>query len=170
MDFNIFVLAALGVGLYMAWNIGANDVANAMGTSVGSRAITLKQAVVIAGIMEFLGAVFFGEHVTDTIRKGIVDPSKIVDPHILAIGALSALLGAGLWLTFATWKRLPVSTTHSIVGGMLGFGLAALGFGGISWGGIGRIAASWIISPIAGAIAAFLIFTLIQKFLIGRLE
>lgn len=170
MDFNIFVLAALGVGLYMAWNIGANDVANAMGTSVGSRAITLKQAVVIAGIMEFLGAVFFGEHVTDTIRKGIVDPSKIVDPHIIAIGALSALLGAGLWLTFATWKRLPVSTTHSIVGGMLGFGLAALGFGGISWGGIGRIAASWIISPIAGAIAAFLIFTLIQKFLIGRLE
>jgi hypothetical protein len=107
MDITFFFLAALAVGFYMAWNIGANDVANSMGTSVGSKAITLRQAVIIAGIFELTGAVFFGKHVTKTIRKGIVDPSQISDPSLVAIGAFSALFAAALWLTFATWKGLP---------------------------------------------------------------
>jgi inorganic phosphate transporter, PiT family len=179
--FSPFVIVTLAVGLYVAWNIGANDVANAMGTSVGSRAITLKQAIIIAGVMEFLGATFFGKQVTDTIRKGIADPEKIIEsssyvsnvsspPELIAIGALSAALAAGLWLTFASWRGLPVSTTQSIVGAMAGFGLGAGGAGVIDWGGMGRIVASWIISPIAGGIAAFLIFSLIRKFVLRKLE
>ncbi len=179
--FNPFVIATLAVGLYVAWNIGANDVANAMGTSVGSRAISLKQAIIIAGIMDFLGATFFGKHVTDTIRKGIADPQKIIEssdyvskvsapPELIAMGAFSAALAAGLWITFASWRGLPVSTTHSIVGAMVGFGLGAGGVGVVDWGGMGKIVASWIISPVAGGITAFLIFSLIRKFVLRRLE
>ncbi len=116
MEITFFVLAALAVGFYMAWNIGANDVANSMGTSVGSGAITLRQAVLIAGVFELLGAVFFGKHVSDTISNGIIDLDKIPDASLIALGAFAALFSAALWLTFATWKRMPVSTTHSIVG------------------------------------------------------
>jgi PiT family inorganic phosphate transporter len=167
MDITFFFLAALAVGFYMAWNIGANDVANSMGTSVGSKAITLRQAVIIAGIFELTGAVFFGKHVTKTIRKGIVDPSQISDPSLVAIGAFSALFAAALWLTFATWKGLPVSTTHSIVGAMTGFGIAAGGFGIVSWDKMGKIAASWVISPLAGALVAFILFTSMRRSIIA---
>lgn len=168
MDITFFLLAALAVGFYMAWNIGANDVANSMGTSVGSKAITLKQAVIIAGVFELTGAVFFGKHVTNTVRKGIVDPAQIPDPSLIAIGAFAALLAAALWLTFATWKRMPVSTTHSIVGAMTGFGIAAGGFGIVQWDTMGRIAASWVISPLAGAVVAFILFSTMRRGIIAR--
>jgi PiT family inorganic phosphate transporter len=166
IELTFFVAAVLVVGLYMAWNVGANDVANAMGTSVGSRAITIRQAILIAAIFEFSGAVLFGKHVTDTIRKGIVDPAAITDPHIIALGAFSAILAAGLWITVATWKGLPVSTTHSVVGAMTGFGLAAAGTGVVNWGKMGKIVASWIVSPIAGAIVAFISFSLFRYFVL----
>ena len=165
-----FFIAAMLAGLYMAWNIGANDVANAMGTSVGSRAITYRQAVLIAAIFEFGGAVVFGKHVTETIRKGIVDPSRFTSPEVLALGAFTALLAAGIWLTIATWARLPVSTTHSIVGAMAGFGIAAQGFGVVNWGKMGRIVASWIVSPIVGAIVSFLLFSGMRYFLLRRVD
>ncbi len=168
MEITFFVLAALAVGFYMAWNIGANDVANSMGTSVGSKAITLRQAVLIAGIFELLGAVFFGKHVTDTVRKGIVDPTSIPDASVVALGAFAALFSAGIWLTIATWKRMPVSTTHSIVGAMAGFGIAAGGFGIVNWDKMGQIAASWVISPLAGAAVAFILFSSMRRFMIAR--
>lgn len=167
MEVTFFVLAALVVGFYMAWNIGANDVANSMGTSVGSGAITFRQAVIIAGVFEFLGAVFFGKHVTDTVRKGIVDPTSLPDASVVALGAFAALFSAGLWLTFATWKRMPVSTTHSIVGAMTGFGIAAGGLGIVNWGKMGSIAASWVISPLAGAVVAFILFSSMRRGIIA---
>jgi len=170
MEMDPFIIATLIVGFYMAWNIGANDVANSMGTSVGSKALTLRKAVIIAGIMEFSGATLFGKPVTETIRKGIVDPTLIGNPKILAIGAFSALLASGLWLTMATWAKLPVSTTHSIVGGMVGFGIATIGFSGVSWHVMFKIVASWIISPIVGAVVAYTIFSLLRKFLLEKVE
>ena len=109
-------------GLYMAWNIGANDAANSMATSYGSRALTLKQVIIIGVVLEFCGAFFFGKRVTHTIAKGIV-PIEMLDPHLIVIGALAALLSAGFWITLATYYHLPISTSHSIVGAMLGFGL-----------------------------------------------
>ena len=172
MDIGVtpFFIAALLAGLYMAWNIGANDVANAMGTSVGSRAITYRQAILIAAIFEFGGAVIFGKQVTETIRKGIVDPSSFTSPDVLALGAFAALLAAGIWLTVATWAKLPVSTTHSIVGAMTGFGIAAQGLGVVNWAKMTKIVASWIVSPIAGAIAAFLLFTCMRYFLLKKID
>ncbi len=170
MQTDFFVIATLVVGFYMAWNIGANDVANSMGTSVGSRALTLRKAVIIAGIMEFSGSVLFGKHVTETIRKGIVDPTLIGNPKILAIGAFSALLASGMWLTLSTWAKLPVSTTHSIVGGMAGFGIATIGFSEVKWHVMFKIVASWIISPIVGGIAAFIIFSLLRKFVLEKID
>ncbi len=155
----IWVILAIAVGLYMAWNIGANDVANSMASAVGAKAITLKQAIFIAGILNFLGAVLVGGHVTETIRKGIVDPTSIPDPTLVVYGAFSALLAASLWITLSTWKELPVSTTHSIVGGLLGFGLVAGGT--ISWTKVGEVTAAWIISPIFGCLLAFIVFKIL---------
>jgi PiT family inorganic phosphate transporter len=155
---------SLLVGLYMAWNIGANDVANAMGTSVGSGAVSFRQAVVLAGICEFLGAVLVGGHVTQTIRNGIVDPSVFTsDVNILIAGMLSALIGAALWLHIATYFGLPVSTTHSIVGAVFGFGLLYGGAGSVHWGKIGEIVLSWVISPAAGALIGFIVFSYINR-------
>ncbi|WP_457591863.1 inorganic phosphate transporter [Geoglobus sp.] len=150
----------------MAWNIGANDAANSMATSYGSGALTLKQIIVIASILEFAGAVFYGKRVTHTIAKGIV-PIDSLDPHLVALGALSAILGASLWITVATYYQLPVSTTHSIVGAMVGFGLAAvsqnyLSISDIKWAVLYKIVMSWILSPIVGAVLAFFIFTIIR--------
>ena len=132
-----YTVLALGfvIGFYMAWNIGANDVANSMASAVGAKAITLRQAVFIAGILNIVGAAFIGARVTDTIRKGILSTNVLGDPHTAILGALSALLAAALWVSFATWKSLPVSTTHSIVGAMVGFGLTV---GGVSVIEIGR--------------------------------
>ncbi|MDY6905082.1 MAG: anion permease [Thermodesulfobacteriota bacterium] len=150
-------------GFYMAWNIGANDVANSMASAVGARAITLKQAIFIAGILNIVGAIFLGSHVTNTIRKGIVSTNVLADPNVALIGALAALLAAALWVSFATWKSLPVSTTHSIVGAMIGFGIMAGGFSVIDWGKLGAVVASWIISPFFSLIIAYVTFKFIIK-------
>ncbi len=158
-----FLALALAAGLYMAWNIGANDLANSMSSAVGAKAITHKQAVVIASVITVAGALLAGEHVTSTVQVGIFDTTAIDDPNKLAFGALAAVTAAGIWITVATWKALPISTSHSIVGGMLGYGLLAGGTGIISWGTLGRIITSWITSPIFGAIGAFLIFKLIVR-------
>jgi PiT family inorganic phosphate transporter len=155
-------------GFYMAWNIGANDVANSMASAVGARAITIRQAIFIAGILNIVGAVFIGSHVTQTIRKGIVSTDILADPHLALIGALSALLAAALWVSFATWKSLPVSTTHSIVGAMIGFGIMAGGFSVINWGKLGAVVLSWVISPVFAMIIAFLMFKTIVKFILSK--
>ena len=155
-------------GFYMAWNIGANDVANSMATSVGAKAITIRQAIFLAGILNILGATFIGSHVTDTIRKGIVSTEIMSDPHIALIGALSALLAAALWVSFATWKSLPVSTTHSIVGAMIGFGIMAGGFSVINWGKLFAVVMSWIISPLFSIIIAYVMFKFIVLLVLSK--
>jgi len=163
------IILALAVlfGLYMAWNIGANDVANAMGTSVGSHALTIRQALFVAAIFEFAGAFLVGGEVTETIQKGIIDPTIFADdPMTLAVGMLSALLASALWLQLATMKGLPVSTTHAIVGAMIGFGVTTAGFGSVSWGRLGGIVASWFVSPVCGGIVAFAIFFVVRRFIL----
>jgi len=155
-------------GFYMAWNIGANDVANSMASSVGAKAITIRQAIFIAGILNVLGAVFIGSHVTNTIRKGIVSTEVLTDPHLALIGALSALLAAALWVSFATWKSLPVSTTHSIVGAMIGFGIMAGGFSVINWAKLAAVVISWVISPVFSIIISFLMFKIIVKLILSQ--
>jgi len=156
------------VGFYMSWNIGANDVANSMASAVGAKAITIRQAIFIAGILNCVGATFIGAQVTNTIRKGIVSTEVLSDPHLALIGAFSALLAAALWVSFATWKSLPVSTTHSIVGAMIGFGIMAGGFTVINWGKLGAVIASWVISPIFSLIIAWSMFNIIVKFVLRR--
>lgn len=152
------------LGLYMAANIGANDLANAMGTSVGSGALTMRQAVLAAMVFDLAGAVLAGGHVTNTIRQGMINPSLLAgSPEKLLLGMFAALLAAGIWVHIATHFGLPVSTTHSIVGAVVGFGILAVGFGGVSWGKVGAIALSWVISPLAGAIIGAAIYYLIQK-------
>jgi inorganic phosphate transporter, PiT family len=155
-------------GFYMAWNIGANDVANAMASSVSAKAITIRQAIFIAGILNILGAVFIGSHVTNTIRKGIVSTEVLTDPHLALIGALSALLAAALWVSFATWKSLPVSTTHSIVGAMIGFGIMAGGFSVINWGKLAAVVISWVISPVFSIVISFFMFKIIVKLILSK--
>lgn len=169
LEYGILVFGFI-VGFYMAWNIGANDVANSMATSVGARAITLRQALFLAGILNIIGAAFIGSHVTDTIRKGIISPQILSDPHLAMTGALSALLAAALWVSFSTWKSLPVSTTHSIVGAMMGFGLAAGGFSVIQWESLGMVVLSWIISPLFAMAIAYLTFKLIVWTVLARQE
>ncbi len=165
MDFPIYLLyIAIAVSFYASFMGGANDFANAFGTSVGSKAITIKQAVLIAIVAELLGAVLVGGHVTNTIRKGIVDPMNFqADPMILVFGLLAAVLGSGIFLQFVTHFGLPVSTTHAIVGGLVGFGLITQGIHGIHWSTVGNIAMSWVISPIGGGILAFAMFKIIQS-------
>ena len=155
-------------GFYMAWNIGANDVANSMASSVGAKAITIRQAIFLAGILNIVGAVFIGSHVTNTIRKGIVSTDIMTDPHVALTGALSALLAAALWVSFATWKSLPVSTTHSIVGAMIGFGIMAGGFTVINWGKLFAVVLSWIISPLFSVVIAYLIFKIIVRLILSK--
>jgi phosphate/sulfate permease len=160
----ILIGLALAFGFYMAWNIGANDVANAMGTSVGSGALTLKRAVIVAGILEFAGAFLVGSHVADTVRKGIVNPEIFTgDPVVFVLGMLAALLAAGAWLQIASYWGWPVSTTHSIVGSITGFGLLVGGFHAINWGKVISIAASWVVSPLISATISFFIFMLLRK-------
>ena len=155
-------------GFYMAWNIGANDEANSMASAVGAKAITIRQPVFIAGILNVTGAVFIGSHVTQTIRKGIVSTDILSDPHVALIGALSALLAAAMWVSFATWKSLPVSTTHSIVGAMIGFGIMAGGFGVINWAKLAAVVMSWIISPVFSLAIAFVMFKTIVRLIMVR--
>jgi PiT family inorganic phosphate transporter len=165
MGVDAIVLALAGiVGLYMAANIGANDLANAMGTSVGSGALTLKQAVVISIVANLLGAVLAGGHVTNTISKGMINPDLLAGaPDKFMLGMFAALLAGGIWVHLATVLGLPVSTTHSIVGAVVGFGILSVGFGAISWGKVIAIAVSWIVSPVAGALFAGAIYYLIRE-------
>jgi PiT family inorganic phosphate transporter len=164
------LLVAILAGGYMAWNIGANDVANAMGTSVGSGALTLGRAVVLAGIFEFLGAVLVGSHVTDTIRGKILEVGAFEvtgvmgteGPLILALGMLAALM-AGLWLHLATLLSLPVSTTHSIVGALIGIGVVTLGLDGVDWLTVRNIVASWFVSPLLGGVLGYFTFLLVRS-------
>ncbi len=159
-----FLIIGLVFGLYMAWNIGANDVANAMGTSVGSKALTIRQALIIAAIFEFGGAFLVGGHVTQTVKKGIIDIDTFTGrPEVFVTVMLAALLAAGIWLQLATWKGLPVSTSHSIVGGVAGAGVAAAGMNGVDWYKLGFIGVSWVLSPIVGAAIAFIVFRFISS-------
>ncbi|MBA3815674.1 MAG: inorganic phosphate transporter [Parachlamydiaceae bacterium] len=160
----ILLILVVLAGAYMAWNIGANDVANAMGTSVGSGALTLKQAVCIAAVLEFSGAFFFGSHVSETIQKGIVDSAIFEpDPLVLVYGMLSALIAAGAWLQLASYYGWPVSTTHSIVGAVIGFGAVVGGVEAIYWDNVAFIVTSWVLSPLFGGIISYGIFTLLRR-------
>ena len=167
----IILMLASGFGFYMAWNIGANDVANAMGTSVGSGALTLKKAIIIAAVFEFTGALLVGSHVTQTVRKGMIDLElfKGMDDgvNILMYGMLASLLAAGTWLQIATYFGLPVSTTHSIVGAIVGFGFVAGGTAGVAWGKIGQIVMSWVASPLLSGSIAFVVFSVIRRAIIN---
>ncbi len=165
------------LGLYMAWNIGANDVANSMADAVGSRALSVRNAVILAGICEFAGAVLVGAPVTDTVRKGIVSPDSFlalpdITPEqaaaLFVIGMTSALLSAAIWLNVSSFMGLPVSTTHSIVGSVAGFGIAAAGWSSVQWGKMTQIVLSWFISPIAGGIMAFIVFKFISRSILGQ--
>lgn len=155
-------------GFYMAWNIGANDVANSMAPVVGAKAVTIRQAIFIAVILNVIGAVFIGSHVTNTIRKGIVSTDILTDPHLVLIGALSAMLAAALWVNFATWKSLPVSTTHSIVGAMIGFGIIAGGFSVINWTKLAAVVLSWIISPLFSLVISYFLFKIILRLILSK--
>lgn len=160
----ILLMVAFAAGLYMAWAIGVNDVANAIGTSVGSGTLTLKRAVIIAAVMEFCGAFFFGSHVSETIQNKIVSPLLFQDhPLILVYGMLSALLAAGVWLQFASYFGLPVSTTHSIVGSIIGFSLVSVGSDAVNWSTVTWILSSWLISPLLGGLFAYGIFNLLRR-------
>jgi len=170
MTMEYFLLGLiLVVGLFAAWNIGANDVANAMGTSVGSGALTLRNAVIIAACFEFAGAVIVGSNVAETVRKKMFDPEKLTDfygnnaPLILGCGMIASLLAAGTWLMIATWKHWPVSTTHSIVGAVVGFGCVSLGVELVDWSKVGLITAGWVVSPLLSGAIAYAVFTVILK-------
>jgi inorganic phosphate transporter, PiT family len=159
----VFALALL-FGFYMAWSVGANDVANAMGTSVGSGALTLKRAVILAAILEFSGAFFVGSHVSETVRKGIVDTQSFNDqPMLLAYGMLAAMLAAAAWLQFASYYGWPISTTHSIVGAIIGFGVVVGGVSAVHWEKVGAIVSSWVISPLLSGTIAFFLFSFIRR-------
>ncbi|MBU1001757.1 MAG: inorganic phosphate transporter [Proteobacteria bacterium] len=161
--YDLFFILSLGAGFLMAFNLGANDVANSMATAVGARAITVKQAVFIAGILNFVGAVFLGSHVTATISKGIINPDMISDPKLVMIGMFASLLAAGIWVLIATLTALPVSSTHSIVGAILGFGLVAGGPSVVNWAKLGGVVLSWFVSPFLAAGIAYFIFTQIRR-------
>ncbi len=162
----LLTICIIVAGFYMAWNIGANDVANAMGTSVGSGALTLRQAVIIAAILEFAGAFFFGSNVSETIQRGIIDVSTFNhNPLLLVYGMFSVLIAAGAWLQLASYYGWPVSTTHTIVGAVVGFGIICGSIEAIYWKNVGSIVLSWIISPLIGGILSFLIFTFLRRFI-----
>jgi PiT family inorganic phosphate transporter len=164
----LFIILAAIVGFIMAFGVGANDVANAMGTSVGAGALTIKQAVVVAMIFEFAGAFLAGGQVTATIRKGIIDAQQMVDtPELLVYGMIAALLAAGIWLLIATWYGWPVSTTHSIVGAVVGFAAVGISADIVQWSKVGSIVMSWVVSPLMAGTLAFLLFTSVQKLIIN---
>jgi PiT family inorganic phosphate transporter len=163
------VLLILGCifAFFMAWGIGANDVANAMGTSVGSGALTVKQAIIIAIIFEFAGAYLAGGEVTSTIRKGILDPALINDePQLLVFGMMASLLAAGCWLLIASMKGWPVSTTHSIVGALVGFAAVGISVDAVNWGKVGTIVASWVVSPLLAGTISYALFHSVQRLIL----
>ena len=165
----IYIVLAALFGIFMAWGIGANDVANAMATSVGSRALTIKQAILVAAVFEFLGAVLAGGAVTSTIRKGIVDAELLAEtPELLVYGMLAALLAAGTWLLIASHKGWPVSTTHSIVGAIVGFAAVGIGVDAVHWEKVGTIVMSWVVSPLTAGFIAYLIYLSVQRLILRR--
>jgi phosphate/sulfate permease len=165
------LLLTLLLGFYMAWNIGANDVANAMGTSVGSKALTMKKAVILAAILEFSGAFFVGSNVSETIQHGIVLPEVFsANPTIFVIGMMGSLLATGVMLQVASYFGLPISTTHAIVGAVVGFGAVVGGIHAIQWTEVVKIATSWVISPILSGLVAYGIFNLVQKKVLFALD
>ena len=168
----IYIGLAAAFGLFMAWGIGANDVANAMATSVGSKALTIKQAIIVAAIFEFVGAVLAGGEVTSTIRKGIVDADLLMarddGPELLIYGMLAALLAAGTWLLVASRNGWPVSTTHSIVGAIVGFAAVGIGVDAVQWGQVGTIVMSWVISPLTAGFIAYLIYMSVQRLILHQ--
>lgn len=163
----LILVSAAMLGFFAAYGVGANDVANAMGTSVGSKVLTIKQAVLIAAIFEFLGAFLAGGGVTQTIRKGVIDPALFdANLEILIYGMISALFAAGTWLLIASLRGWPVSTTHTIVGAIVGFGIYALGFDKINWYVVGNIGLSWITSPLSSAIVAALFYYICKELIL----
>ncbi|RTE85602.1 MULTISPECIES: inorganic phosphate transporter [Gammaproteobacteria] len=174
MDFitsygTILIVLAAVFGFLMAWGIGANDVANAMGTSVGSKALTIKQAIIIAMVFEFAGAYLAGGEVTSTIRKGIIDQAYVVNaPDLLVIGMISSLLAAGLWLVLASYLGWPVSTTHSIIGAIVGFAAVGISMDAVEWGKVAGIVGSWIVTPAISGIIAYFIFMSAQKLIFNK--
>ena len=155
-------------GFFMAWGIGANDVANALGTSVGARALTLGQAILVACIFEFAGAYLAGGEVTSTIRKGIIDPSLLADsPDLLVFGMMASLLAAGTWLLIASFNGWPVSTTHTIVGAIVGFAAVGISADAVSWSKVSSIVSSWVVSPLMAGTISFLIFRTVQNLILN---
>lgn len=167
----LLLMLACIFGFFMAWGIGANDVANAVGTSVGAKAISIRNALIVAAVFESAGAILAGGQVTDTIRSGIVDPAIFSDsPETLLYGMLASLLAAGTWLLLASFFGWPVSTTHSIVGAIIGFGLLKLGLSAIDWHMVGAIMLSWIVTPILAGIIGYLCFLSIMRLILNKDE
>lgn len=168
-EYQLILISLAGIfGILMAFGIGANDVANAMGTSVGAKALTVRQAIIIAMIFEFAGAFLAGGEVTSTIRKGIIDASTMVEtPELLVFGMMASLLAAGIWLVIASYFGWPVSTTHSIVGAIVGFAAVGIGMDVVQWGKVGSIVASWVVSPLLSGTMAFMLFTSVQKLILN---
>ncbi|MCY4101582.1 MAG: inorganic phosphate transporter [Rhodobacteraceae bacterium] len=171
MEVSIVIILAMAIvaGLYMAWAIGANDVANSMGTSVGSGAITVGVAILIAGVFEFLGAFLAGGEVTSTIRKGIIDSEVLEhDPNLLVVGMLAALLAASVWLIIASAFGWPVSTTHTIIGAIIGFAVVAIGIEAVQWWDVAAIAASWVVTPALAGVISFLLVLSVQRLIFDK--
>lgn len=166
---SIYLILACIFGFLMAWGVGANDVANAMGTSVGSKALTIRQAIIIATCFEFVGAFFAGGEVTETIRKGLIDvDANEIEANLLILGMLASLLAAATWLIVASRFGWPVSTSHTIVGAIVGFGAFNLGVHLIDWGTMAHIAVSWVISPLLGGVLAYLLFVSVQRLILNQ--
>jgi len=165
----VFLVLAIVFGLYMTWGIGANDVANAMGTSVGSGGITVKQAIIIAAIFEFAGAFLAGGNVTSTIRKGIINPEAISGSlELLVYGMLAALLAAAIWLMVASWNGWPVSTSHSIIGALVGFAVVGISLDSVYWGKVSAIVASWVVSPLLGGFFGYVLMVSVQRLILRK--
>jgi PiT family inorganic phosphate transporter len=163
----LLILAVL-FGFFMAWGVGANDVANAMGTSVGAKAVTIKQAIIIAMVFEFAGAYLAGGEVTSTIRKGIIDPTALAgNPELVVYGMMASLLAAGLWLLIASTFGWPVSTTHSIIGAIVGFAAVGISVDAVQWVKVGQIVASWVVSPVMAGTLSFLLYMSVRRFIFG---
>jgi PiT family inorganic phosphate transporter len=166
---SIYIGLAAAFGIFMAWGIGANDVANAMATSVGSKALTVKQAILVAAVFEFLGALLAGGEVTSTIRKNIIDVELFSGtPELLVYGMLASLLAAGTWLLIASRNGWPVSTTHSIVGAIVGFAAVGIGIDAVQWGAVATIVVSWVVSPIMAGFIALLIYKSVQRLILSQ--
>ncbi|KFB09839.1 inorganic phosphate transporter [Nitratireductor basaltis] len=162
----VIIIAAAAIGAYMALNIGANDVANNVGPAVGSRALSLTGALIIAAVFESAGALIAGGDVVGTISKGIVSPEAVSTPAVFIRAMMAALISSALWINLATWIGAPVSTTHSVVGGVMGAGIAAAGFSAVDWGTMSQIAASWVVSPVMGGVVAAIFLAFIKTFII----